>query len=107
MREGIFDEIRGHIASQDIVVYMKGSKEMPHCGFSGVVVHVLEKMGMDFQCFDVLKDPDLRSAIKEFSQWPTLPQVYVKGEFLGGADIIRDMYQSGELSDYFREKGLL
>lgn len=96
----IYDTIREHIASNDIVLFMKGSKKLPQCGFSATVVAILERVGVtDFKDINILLDQELREGIKVFSDWPTIPQLYVKGEFIGGCDIVRDMYESGELAE--------
>ena len=87
------------INSHSIMVFMKGTKLMPQCGFSNNVVQILNALGMNFDTFDVLSDMELRQAIKEYSNWPTIPQVYLKGEFLGGSDILVEMYNSGELRE--------
>ena len=87
------------IQSQPIMVFMKGTKLMPQCGFSNNVVQILNALGMDFETFDVLSDPEIRQGVKDYSNWPTIPQVYVKGEFLGGSDILIEMYNSGELKE--------
>ena len=87
------------VGSSPIFVFMKGSKLMPQCGFSNNVVQILNAMGMAFETFDVLSDMEIRQGIKEFSEWPTIPQVYVKGEFIGGSDILIEMYNSGELKE--------
>ncbi len=87
------------IKSSPIMVFMKGNKLMPQCGFSNNVVQILNALGMSFETFDVLSDMDIRQGIKEFSNWPTIPQVYVKGQFLGGSDILISMYNSGELQE--------
>ncbi len=87
------------VASSPIFVFMKGSKLMPQCGFSNNVVQILHSLGVAFETFDVLADPEIRQGIKEFSSWPTIPQVYVKGEFIGGSDILIEMYNSGELRE--------
>ena len=87
------------IGSSPIFVFMKGTKLMPQCGFSNNVVQILNAMGMAFETFDVLSDMEIRQGIKEFSEWPTIPQVYVKGEFIGGSDILIEMYNSGELKE--------
>ena len=87
------------IQSSPIFVFMKGTKLMPQCGFSNNVVQILNAMGMTFETFDVLSDMEIRQGIKEFSEWPTIPQVYVKGEFIGGSDILIEMYNSGELKE--------
>ena len=91
--------IEGLIQSSPIFVFMKGTKLMPQCGFSNNVVQILNAMGMSFETFDVLSDMEIRQGIKEFSEWPTIPQVYVKGEFIGGSDILIEMYNSGELKE--------
>jgi monothiol glutaredoxin len=85
------------IQSNKVVVFMKGNKLMPQCGFSNNVVQILNTLGVPFATVDVLEDPEIRQGIKEFSNWPTIPQVYVNGEFVGGSDILIEMYQSGEL----------
>lgn len=103
----IFDRIRQEISGHDVVLYMKGSAVFPQCGYSAAVVQVLNNLGIAFKDIDVLSDPSLRQGIKDFTNWPTIPQLYVKGEFVGGCDIVRDMYASGELQDLLREKGLL
>ena len=91
--------IESLIGSSPIFVFMKGTKLMPQCGFSNNVVQILNAMGMAFETFDVLSDMEIRQGIKEFSEWPTIPQVYVKGEFIGGSDILIEMYNSGELKE--------
>lgn len=91
------EEIKSLIDQNNIVLFMKGTKDLPQCGFSATVVHILLKLGADFVDVDVLRDMELRQAIKEFSDWPTIPQLYIKGEFIGGCDIVREMYNSGEL----------
>lgn len=95
------------VAGHDVVVFMKGVPEQPRCGFSSIVVQILDHLGVDFIGVDVLQDEELRSGIKSFSDWPTIPQVYVKGEFVGGSDIIREMFQSGELKAFMTEQGVL
>jgi monothiol glutaredoxin len=102
----VFERIRQEIGQNDIVLYMKGSPVFPQCGFSAAVVQVLSELGVKFKGVDVLTDPSLRQGIKEFSQWPTIPQLYVKGEFVGGCDIIREMYGSGELQQLLNSKGI-
>lgn len=87
------------IASSPIVVFMKGNKLMPQCGFSNNVVQILQSLAVPFETFDVLSDMEIRQGIKEYSDWPTIPQVYVKGEFIGGSDILIEMYNSGELRE--------
>jgi len=87
------------INSNPLLVFMKGTKLMPQCGFSNNVVQILNSLGVHFETFDVLSDMEIRQAIKEFSNWPTIPQIYLKGEFLGGSDILIELYNSGELRD--------
>jgi monothiol glutaredoxin len=89
--------IENDIQNNEIMLYMKGSKEAPQCGFSAQVVHILTDLGVEFETRDILQDPVLREAIKQFSDWPTLPQLYIKGEFIGGCDIVSELYQNGEL----------
>lgn len=103
----IFDRIRSDIASHDVVLYMKGTKKLPQCGFSSVVATVLERLGVEVHDVNVLADDAVRQGIKEFSDWPTIPQLYIKGEFIGGCDIVREMYESGELESLLKEKGVL
>lgn len=100
------DRIQEIISANDVVLYMKGTKEMPQCGFSSRVAGVLNYMGVDYQDVNVLADDAIRQGIKDFSDWPTIPQLYVKGEFVGGCDIIREMFQAGELQDFISEKGI-
>ena len=85
---------------------MKGSKIFPQCGFSNTAVQILQSFGIDFETVDVLADESIRQGVKDFSQWPTIPQLYVKGEFVGGCDIIREMYESGELTEMFQTHGV-
>ena len=95
------------IAANDVVLFMKGTPQFPQCGFSAAVTDVLLQLGVPFKGVDVLADDAIRQGIKAFSSWPTIPQVYVKGEFVGGCDIVREMYQSGELQRLLEEKGVL
>jgi monothiol glutaredoxin len=97
----IFTEIKNYIDSNNVVLFMKGTKEMPMCGFSGKVVHILNLLGVDFTDIDVLENSEIREGIKEFTNWPTIPQLYVKGEFIGGCDIVSQLYSSGELAKLF------
>jgi monothiol glutaredoxin len=99
--------IRDMVDRNDVVLFMKGTKMMPQCGFSSRVAGVLNFMGVDFQDVDVLADPAIRQGIKEFSDWPTIPQLYVKGEFVGGCDIVTEMTLSGELDQLFAAKGVV
>ena len=103
----IHDRIAADIAANDVVLYMKGTPVFPQCGFSAAVVQVLTQLGVKFKGIDVLADPELRQGIKEFANWPTIPQLYVKGEFVGGCDIIREMYETGELRTLLEEKGVV
>lgn len=100
----IIEEIQSTITNNNIVLYMKGSKDFPQCGFSASVSHILGKLGVDFKDVDILQNPELRQAIKEFSDWPTIPQLYVGGEFIGGCDIVKEMYESGELQELLQVK---
>lgn len=100
------ERIAAEIRDNDVVLYMKGTPVFPQCGFSAAVVQILGHMGVKFKGIDVLVDPSLRQGIKEFSNWPTIPQLYVKGEFVGGCDIVREMFEAGELADFLRSKGV-
>ena len=100
------ERIKGDISSNDVVLFMKGSPVFPQCGFSAAVVQVLTHLGVKFKGIDILQDPSLRQGIKEFSNWPTIPQLYVKGEFVGGCDIVREMFDSGELQQLLADKGV-
>ena len=95
------------VAEHPVVLFMKGTPEQPKCGFSAVVVQILDHLGAPFVGVDVLQDEDLRQGIKAYTDWPTIPQLYVKGEFVGGSDIIREMFQSGELKPFLAEQGVL
>lgn len=98
----IFELIRQEINNNEIALFMKGSQDFPQCGFSAMVVGILHSMGVKFKAIDVLSSDDLRQGIKDFSDWPTIPQLYVKGEFIGGCDIVRNLYEAGDLSDIIR-----
>ncbi|MDE0200808.1 MAG: Grx4 family monothiol glutaredoxin [Rhodospirillaceae bacterium] len=100
------NRIRGLIDEHDVVLFMKGTPVFPQCGFSATVVQMLSLLGVRFKGFDVLEDPEVRQGIKSFSDWPTIPQLYVKGEFVGGCDIVREMYETGELSELLSTKGV-
>jgi monothiol glutaredoxin len=100
------ERIRQEITDTPVVLYMKGSPVFPQCGFSAAVVQILGHLGVKFKGVDVLADPQIRQGIKEFSSWPTIPQLYVQGEFLGGCDIIREMYETGELQQVLEQKGV-
>ena len=94
------------VKSYDVLLYMKGTPVFPQCGFSNMAVQILSQLGVKFKAVDVLADPEVRDGIKTFSNWPTIPQLYVKGEFVGGADIMREMFEGGELKSFLAEKGL-
>jgi monothiol glutaredoxin len=100
------DRIQQEISETPVVLFMKGSPVFPQCGFSAAVVQILSQLGVKFKGIDVLSDPEVRQGIKEFSNWPTIPQLYVKGEFIGGCDIVREMYETGELKEVFEQKGV-
>ena len=101
-----FDRINGEISDTDVVLFMKGTPVFPQCGFSSQVVQILSHLAVKFKGVDVLADPSLREGIKAYSDWPTVPQLYVKGEFVGGCDIVREMHESGELQKLFDDKGI-
>jgi len=103
----ILKKIEETISNNDVVLYMKGSKDFPQCGFSAAVSHVLNNLGVNYLDIDVLRDPEIRQGIKEFSDWPTIPQLYIKGEFIGGCDIVKEMFQSGELQELLKEKNII
>jgi len=107
MADSVHDRIARDVGSNDVVLFMKGTPVFPQCGFSAAVVQILTNLGVRFKAVDVLKDPDVRQGIKEFSNWPTIPQLYVKGEFTGGCDIVREMYEANELAPYFAERGII
>jgi monothiol glutaredoxin len=100
------ERIANDVAENDVLLFMKGTPVFPQCGFSALVVQVLSNVGVKFKAVDVLKDADIRNGVKEYSDWPTIPQLYVKGEFVGGCDIIKEMYEGGELEPYLKEKGV-
>ncbi|MDJ0609957.1 MAG: Grx4 family monothiol glutaredoxin [Kiloniellales bacterium] len=106
MDNPVFERIKQEITDNDVVVFMKGTPVFPQCGFSATVVQVLTHLGVRFKGIDVLQDPGLRQGVKDFTSWPTIPQLYVKGEFVGGCDIIREMFQSGELQQMLDDKGI-
>jgi len=106
MTSPVADKIKKDIAENDVVLYMKGTPVQPMCGFSSMSVQILSHMGVKFKGVNVLEDPALRNGIKEFSNWPTIPQLYVKGEFVGGCDIMREMYESGELEELMKAKAV-
>ncbi len=106
MNDPIFAEIQSKIDASPVVLFMKGTPMFPQCGFSARVVQILKHVNVPFQTVNVLEDPEIRDGIKSFSNWPTIPQLYVRGEFIGGCDIVTEMYQSGELQDLLSEKGI-
>jgi monothiol glutaredoxin len=106
MNNPVFDRIRQDITENDVVLYMKGTPMFPQCGFSAAVVQVLTGLGVTFKGIDILVDPSLREAIKQFTNWPTIPQLYIKGEFVGGCDIVREMAASGELAQHLATHGI-
>jgi monothiol glutaredoxin len=98
--------IKNEVEGNDVVVFMKGTPQFPMCGFSGQVVQILDHLGVAYKGLNVLESDDLRNGIKSYSNWPTIPQLYVKGEFVGGCDIIREMFQAGELQELLKTKGV-
>ncbi len=106
MDNPVSEQIRGEVDGHEVVLFMKGTPVFPQCGFSAAVVQILSHLGVKFKGIDVLQDPGLRQGIKDFSSWPTIPQLYVKGEFVGGCDIVREMAETGELEQLFTEKGV-
>jgi monothiol glutaredoxin len=99
--------IQGLLDANPVFLFMKGTPEFPQCGFSATVISILDHLGVDYGTANILEDADLRQGVKDFSNWPTIPQLYVKGEFLGGCDIAKEMFQSGELKQLLEEKGVL
>ncbi len=106
MNDTIHDAIDQEVKATDVVLFMKGSPTFPQCGFSAAVVGVLDHLGVAYKGVDVLQNMDLREGIKAYSNWPTIPQLYVKGEFVGGCDIVREMYETGELMEMLNTKGV-
>ncbi len=100
------ETIRRTVSEYPVVLFMKGTAEQPQCGFSNMVVRILDHLGVEFHDVNVLADEDIRQGVKEFANWPTIPQLYVKGEFIGGCDIVREMFQTGELKTLFDESGV-
>ena len=107
MENMVFNRIKSDISCHDIVLYMKGTAAFPMCGFSASVVQVLSQMGVPFRDINVLEDSDIRDGIKQFSRWPTIPQLFVRGDFIGGADTVREMYETGALQNLMQKKGVL
>lgn len=106
MENVVFTRIQKELDENDIVLFMKGTAIYPQCGFSSLVVQVLSQLGVTFRDINILEDNDIRQGIKDFTNWPTLPQLYVKGEFVGGCDIVREMYEEGELQKLLQDKGI-
>ncbi|WP_421706672.1 Grx4 family monothiol glutaredoxin [Algihabitans sp.] len=102
----VFERIKQDISENDVVLFMKGTPVFPQCGFSAAVVQALSHLGVKFKGINVLEDPGLRDGIKQFSSWPTIPQLYVKGDFVGGCDIVREMFQTGELQELLHSHGV-
>ena len=100
------DRIQTEVDGNDVLLFMKGTPVFPQCGFSAAVIQVLSHLQVKFSSVNVLEDPEIRDGIKQYSDWPTIPQLYVKGEFVGGCDIIREMYETGELKTFLEDKGL-
>jgi monothiol glutaredoxin len=105
--KSIMEYIKQQISENDVVLFMKGTKKLPQCGFSAMVAGIFERLNVDIHDINILLDPELRQGIKEFSDWPTIPQLYVKGEFIGGCDIVREMFENGELQDLLKKHELI
>tara|TARA_E500000331_G_C17135408_1_gene660231 strand:- start:466 stop:801 length:336 start_codon:yes stop_codon:yes gene_type:complete len=106
MMSDISEKIQNLNKSNKVVLYMKGNPTFPQCGFSSTVVQILKHLGVEFQSYDVLQDEEIRNGIKEYSNWPTIPQLYIKEEFVGGCDIIKEMFESGELKQFLESKNI-
>jgi len=106
MSTDIHEQIKAEITKNDVVLFMKGTSNMPMCGFSAAVAHILTSLGVSFRDINVLENDELRQGIKDFTNWPTIPQLYIKGEFVGGCDIVKEMFASGELQSLLTEKGI-
>ena len=106
INENTRERIQTEVDSNDVLLFMKGTPVFPQCGFSAAVIQVLSHLQVKFNSVNVLEDMDIREGIKHYSDWPTIPQLYVKGEFVGGCDIIREMFETGELSSFLEEKGV-
>ncbi len=98
--------IANEVSTNEVLLFMKGTPVFPQCGFSAAAVQILSNLGVKFKAIDVLKDPEIRAGIKDFSNWPTIPQLYVKGEFVGGCDILKEMYEAEELAPFLAERGI-
>ena len=106
MTDDVQERLQGLVDSNDVLLFMKGSPLFPQCGFSSRAIAILDHLGVEYATVDVLQDQGIRQGIKQFSDWPTIPQLYVKGEFVGGSDIMMEMYEAGELSEMLAEKGV-
>lgn len=106
MSDDVQEAIGEAVKANEVLLFMKGTPTFPQCGFSSVVVQVLDYLGVEYQAVNVLEDQAVREGIKAFSDWPTIPQLYVKGEFVGGCDIVKEMFEAGELKDFMAEKGI-
>jgi len=106
MSDTVHDRIKATITSNDVVLYMKGTPVFPQCGFSSTVVQILDYLGAPYESVNVLDDPEIRQGIKDYNNWPTIPQIFVKGEFVGGCDIMREMFETGELKTLLAEKSI-
>jgi len=106
MSTTVKDRIAQDVANNEVLLFMKGTPVMPQCGFSAAVVQILSELGVKFKAVNVLADAEVRQGIKEFSNWPTIPQLYVKGEFVGGCDIVKEMFEQGELDAFLTERGI-
>ncbi len=104
--KAVQDAIKAKIDANPVMLFMKGTPQFPQCGFSAAVVQILDYLGVDYGSENVLADPALRQGIKDYSDWPTIPQIYVKGEFVGGCDIVREMFETGELKGFLESKGV-
>lgn len=101
------ETIKAAVEQNDVMLFMKGTSQFPQCGFSSAVVQILDYLGADYAAMNVLEDMDIREGVKAFSDWPTIPQLYVKGEFVGGCDIVKEMFEQGELRPFLEQKGVL
>jgi len=102
----VAERIKSLVSQKDVVLFMKGTPTFPQCGFSSTVVQILDYIGADYGAVNVLEDPEIRQGIKDYNNWPTIPQIFVKGEFIGGCDIVKEMFETGELRDLMTEKGV-
>lgn len=107
MTDTVNDRIKNTVTANDIVLYMKGTPTFPQCGFSSTVVQIFDYLGAEYASVNVLDDPEIRQGVKDYNNWPTVPQVFVKGEFIGGCDIMREMFETGELKTLLADKGVL